>query len=190
MSWTCADCQVRVHWLPGFDPPPVPCGWAKVAGQLICLACRRSRVVASVTDADGQVDRRARREALVAFEHRRRPEATSSEIGKLIGEAPVRVGRVRSQLLTEGVIDPPPSQKRERRTAAATELSRRQVLRQTVESELTAHPDHADGWIAHRIGTTNATVRRARLRLEETGTIPALTLLVRSDGRNVKWSAA
>ena len=198
MTWTCSDCQVHVHWLPGFDPPPLPTGWAEIDGGFICLSCQRDRVVSAVTGPDGEVDREANRRALVAFEHRRDPEASSSEIAHRLGGSPSLIGKTRKQLLTEGVIDPPlkrepVSQKVEApapRKSPVRQVSRRTLTRQSIEAELSANPAHADGWIAQRVGTSNSTVRRARVRLEEAGTIPLLEMLVRSDGREVKRSMA
>lgn len=100
-KWTCDRCGVSVFRVDG-SRTPFPDTWERSKEGTFCLSCRRDRAAQAALEAapDSPVEIRAklRRNALIEFEVRRRPDHGDGAIAKACHSSISAVAAARQRL--------------------------------------------------------------------------------------------
>lgn len=102
VRWNCTRCKVSVGRLDG-GGSDLPNTWTLVEGATYCLSCSRARAgeaaMDSLPETTSPEDRfRCRRDALIAFEIHRVPEAPNRVIAGACRTSPRTVAAIRDEL--------------------------------------------------------------------------------------------
>lgn len=102
VRWSCARCEVSVGRIDG-EPTLLPASWSRSDGQVLCLACRRTRAGETAMDSAPAASSREelvrlRRTALIEFEIGRVPGAPNRTVALACRTSSAAVAAVRDEL--------------------------------------------------------------------------------------------